>query len=114
MSEPRLICCMLPHGTGRSLLERLYHQLGVTRADLHSARGFFIGADPRGFFSRVERDVLQVIVDGEEADGVFEWLYREGHVGDQPGRFMYMARLARATGYGMPQNVPVEAAHPRA
>ena len=113
MSEPRLLCCMMPHGTGLPLLERIFHQLGITRVDLHSARGFFIGADPRGLFSRIERDVLQVVVEEERAEELFDWLYREAHVGTQEGRFLYMARLGHATGYAMPPGVPLEPARPK-
>ena len=107
MSDERQISCVLPHGLGLPLQNRLFRELGLTRVDLHSARGF-MGADPRGLFNRIERDVLQVVVEEERADEVFEWLYREGHVADQEGRFLYVARVARATAFELPEGVPME------
>ena len=104
---PRQITCVMPHGIGLRLQERLFHELGLTRVELHSARGF-MGTDPERLLSRIERDVLQVIVDEERADEVFEWLYREAHVADQEGRFLYVAKLGRATPFALPDDVPLE------
>jgi hypothetical protein len=112
MSEARLVCCVLPHGLGLRLQERLFRELGMSRVDLHSARGF-IGSDPRNLFNRVERDVLRVVVDEERADEIFEWLYREAHVGAQDGRFLYAARITRSTEYRLPEGVPLESSRPR-
>ena len=112
MSESRLVCCVLPHGVGLPLQEKLFHQLGLTRVELHTARGF-IGSDPRGLFNRIERDVLQVVVEEDRADIVFEWLYREANVADLEGRFLFVARLAHASEYALPSGVPMEPARPR-
>jgi hypothetical protein len=112
MSEARLVCCVLPHGTGLRLEERLFRELGMTRVDLHSARGF-IGSDPRNLFNRVERDVLRVVVEEARADEIFEWLYREAQVGTQEGRFLYSARITQSTEYRLPAGIPLEASRPR-
>ena len=104
---PRQISCVMPHGLGLPLQRRLFHELGLTRVELHSARGF-MGSDPEHLFSRIERDVLQVVVEAERADEVFEWLYHEARVADQEGRFLYVARLARATPYELPKGIPME------
>jgi len=98
----RLLCCVLPRGSGLGIEARLYHEMGLTRVDLHSARTV-IGSDPKGLFNRVEQDVLLVVVPAEQADEIFDWLYHEGGVGDAPGRFLYMARLATATPFLMPE-----------
>jgi hypothetical protein len=105
--NPRQISCVLPHGHGLQLQNRLFHELRLTRVELHSARGF-MGSDPERLFSRIERDVLQVIVDEERADEVFAWLYREAHVAEQEGRFLYMTKLALATPFALPEGVPME------
>jgi hypothetical protein len=105
--QPRQICCVLPRGQGLPLQSRLFNELGLTRVELHSARGF-MGSDPERLFSRIERDVLQVVVNEERADEVFEWLYHEAHVADQEGRFLYVARLARATPFALPGGIPLE------
>ena len=106
--QPRQITSVLPHGMGPPLQERLFEEFGLTRVELHTARGF-MGSDPERLLNRIERDVLQVIVDEDRADEVFEWLYHEAHVADQEGRFLYVAKLGRATPYALPENVPLEA-----
>jgi hypothetical protein len=105
--EPRLVCCLLPKGAGVELLGRLFSELGIAALDLHSARGF-MGSDPRGLFNRVEKDVLSAIVPAERADEVFDWLYREGRISEMEGRFLYVARLSRATSFVLPAEVPLE------
>lgn len=104
----RLVGCVLPRGVGVSILERLFHEKGLTRAELHPARGF-LGSDPRGLFNRVEKEFLMVIVEEARADEVFDWIYREARVSELEGRFLYMTRLSRSTSFTLPADVPLEA-----
>ena len=103
----RLVSCLLPQGLGVDLQTRLFSELGLTRVDVHSARGF-IGSDPAGLFNRVEKDILSVVVEASRADEVFEWIYREGRVAELEGRFLYMTRLDSATSFELPPDVPSE------
>lgn len=105
--EDRLVSCLLPQGLGVELQARLFSELGLTRVDVHTARGF-IGSDPAGLFNRVEKDVLSVVVEAARADEVFEWLYGEGRVAELEGRFLYMTRLESATPFELPADVPPE------
>jgi hypothetical protein len=107
VSDDRLLGCVLPRGTGIPLLARLAQEKGITRAEVHSGRGF-MGSDPRGLFNRVEKDVMSVIVEGERADEIFAWLYHEAGIADMEGRFLYMTRLRRATPFALPDGVPAE------
>lgn len=104
---PRLVACVLPEGMGVDLQARLFSELGLTRVDLHSARGF-MGSDPASLFNRVERDIVSVVVDAERADEVFDWLHREAEVGEREGRFLYVTRLDQATPFALPPDVPME------
>lgn len=103
----RLVSCLLPHGLGLELQARLFEELGMARADVHSARGF-IGSDPAGLFNRVEKEILSVVVEAERADEVFEWIYHEGKVAELEGRFLYMTPLESATPFELPPDVPLE------
>ena len=103
----KLVSCLMPSGPGPELQARLFSELGLNRVDLHSARGF-MGADPSGLFNRVEKDVVSVVVDEDRAEEVFDWLYREGQVGEAEGRFLYMVRLEAATAFEIPSDVPRE------
>ncbi len=106
-SRHRLISCVLPKGLGHDLAGRLYREKGLTRVSVHSARGF-LGSDPSGLFNRVEKEYLSVIVAPERADELFEWIYREAEVSEKEGRFLLMARAARATPFELPPDVPPE------
>ena len=106
-SGDRILTCLLPRGIGSELRDRLFQELELKRVDVHTARGF-IGADPAGLFNRVEKEVLTVVVDEDRAEGVFEWIYHEGRVAELEGRFLYMARLDRATPFRLPDDLPVE------
>ena len=105
--EHRVLTCVMPRGVGLPLLRRLADELGVATADLHSARGLS-GSDTAGVFNRVEKDVLTVTVPVEQAEALFLWLYHQGEVGGQPGRFLYMARLLGATPFRVPEEVSPE------
>lgn len=107
-SDLRLLSCLLPAGLGSALQARLFHELGLTRVDVHSARGF-MGSDPERLFNRVEKELLSVVTTEERAEEVFEWLYREGKVAELEGRFLYMVRLSHATAFELPADVPLEA-----
>ncbi len=104
----RLLGCVLPKGAGLELMNRLFREQGLTRVELHSARGF-MGSDPTGLFNRVEKDFLLAVVEEARADELFEWIYREARVAEAEGRFLYMTRLHRATPFALPEDVPLEA-----
>ena len=63
--------------------------------------------------NRLGGDVLQGVVEEGRDDEVFDWVYREAHVGDQEGRFLYMVRIPRATPYSLPKGVSLEASRAR-
>lgn len=103
----RLVSCILPQGLGLELQGRIFSELGLTRVDVHSARGF-MASDPGGLFNRVEKEILSVVVEAGRAEEVFEWMYREGGVAELEGRFLYMTRLDAATAFALPADVPLE------
>lgn len=105
--DVRLVSCLLPQGLGAELQRRIVSELGLTRVDVHSARGF-IGSDPAGLFNRVEKEILSVVVEVARADEVFEWIHREGGVAELEGRFLFMTRLDLATPFELPPDLPRE------
>lgn len=106
-SGGKLLTCVVPKGVGLDLLRRLAHELSVVTADVHSARGLS-GSDPTGMFSRVEKDVLTVVVPEERAEEVFLWIHREGEVGERPGRFLHQSALRGTTPFTLPEGLPRE------
>ncbi len=73
----RLLSCLLPQGLGMELQARLFSELGLTRVEVHAARGF-IGSDPGGLFNCVEKEILTAITAADQADDIFEWIYHTG------------------------------------
>jgi len=102
----RLITCILPRGAGLAVLQELHDQ-GRYRAGMHAARAF-VGSGDGGLFGRVEKDILTVVVTAEEAPELFEWIYRRTRMGEVPGGFMFMTRLACASSFLLPERIPSE------
>ena len=107
MTDERLLGCLLPRGSGIPLVSRLAREKGITRAQVHSGRGF-MGSDPMSLTNRVEKDLLTVVVEAARADEIFAWIYHEARVSEVEGRFLYMTRLITATPFRLPEGVPVE------
>ena len=63
----RLLSCLLPQGLGAELQARLFSELGLTRVEVHSARGF-IGSNPGGLFNCVEKEILTAITAADQAN----------------------------------------------
>lgn len=103
----RLVGCVLPKGLGLEIMNRLFREQGLTRVELHSARGF-LGSDRAGLFNRVEKDYLLAVVDDDRADEIFDWIYHEADVAAAEGRFLYMTGAKRATPFQLPEDVPLE------
>lgn len=111
MTEPaRLITCVLPLGQGRRLLASLRRDEGVTSAELHHARGLGRVSGPvrRGVASGTARDVLEIVVDAARAEPIFERLYYEARIDQEPGALLYVTRLETATRWQLP-DLPDEA-----
>ena len=106
-TAPRLITCLLPQGHGLRLQQSLFKERGLTRVDLSTARGF-IGSDPRNPFHRVEKDIVSVVVEADECDDVFAWLWAEPQLAGMEGGFVYVVRLSSAMPYRLPEEMPLE------
>jgi hypothetical protein len=84
-------------GVGNQAVEAL-HRAGIQTANFHRARGSSIGESVQH-----EQDVVSVIVRGDVADEIFEFLFTTfGNRETQPG-FLYMAKLGKATEYRLPE-----------
>lgn len=105
----KMITIILPQGRGLAVLEQLY-QRGVTRAALGSARAPFTVVKRRGGIARtetysVEKDVLNVLVSGDDADRAFAFLHEAARVAEERGAFMFQAPVAQASEFALPSAV---------
>ena len=110
--EPaRRIQAILPDdGSDRRLLEGLWRDKGVTRADTVPVRAVAALLEAHTRRGRLPEPVLArlvtVIVSLAEADGVFDYIYATARVGRPSGGTVLMDRLSGATVYKLPPELP--------
>jgi hypothetical protein len=110
--EPaRRIRAILPDdGSDRRLLEGLWRDKGVTRADTVPVRAVAALLEAHTRRGRLPEPVLArlvtVIVSPAEADGVFDYIYVTARVGRPGGGTVLMDRLSGATVYKLPPGLP--------
>lgn len=105
IEKAKMITCLLPKDEATPLLERLYHEKGITTASLNHARGTGMVSPQgkKGFGQQIEKDVLNVVVSEREAEEIFEFIYHEGRINRPHGGFMYMGPLERSTVFRLPK-----------
>ncbi len=117
ISAPReaskLITCILPDdGSHRTLLEALYQEKQITRADTTSCLLMGSLADARvkpGMLPDVSMArIVTVIVPAADADDLFEFIYETAHVGRDGGGIVLQNALAAATPFALPEGVAEE------
>ena len=75
--DSRLISCVVPKGRGAPLQKALADNKAIHNATLHHGRGVgksLHGAD-RSMGDQQERDILEVIVEQEKCDEIFEYIF---------------------------------------
>ena len=93
------ITCIMPAGRAAAVLNALRQQKRLIDVAHHHARG--VGTR-KGSGRYVEREVVNVLVDAERADDVFEFLYREAGLDQPHNGMMFMSGLQRATATAPP------------
>ncbi len=104
-SAPRLITCIVPKGDALAALKALMQEHGQLRAQMHLARGTATSSPKalKGLVEHAEKEMLELVCEHDEADAMFAWLYTTLRIGEPHRGIMYMQRLARATGFRLPE-----------
>ncbi len=87
-TNSKLITSFLPHGTGVSMIKLLKEETGVYTGNVNSSRGTGSSAGASDFDSWVEVDVLDVVVDANRADEIFNFIYEKAGYGRSGDRKM--------------------------
>lgn len=104
-SEQKLITCILPKGIAGALVSSLRINKGIITSNIDNARGagHLTPLAYRGVGVETEKEILSVIVDPEQAESLFDWLYAEARINRPHGGIMYMTRLQNCTPYSLPE-----------
>jgi hypothetical protein len=109
----KLISCVLPDdGTEKKLIRALRDEKQITRANSISCLGLAVLADARAKFGELPEPTLvrkvDVVVPEEEADELYDYIYEKAQIGRPEGGAIWLRRLAVASPFDLPADVPVE------
>jgi nitrogen regulatory protein PII len=105
----KLITCILPKDLALPILKKLKEEKGIIRAHINSARGMgkITPLAYRGAGEQAEKDILNIIVNQDQADEVFYYIYEEADINRPHGGIIYMRQLDASTPFLLP-DLPVE------
>ena len=98
----KVITCIIPSGRGLEIVRQLKAQ-GVPSGHVHHARG--VGTSSRrrrGVSYFAEREIIDVLVDAERADAIFELIYRVADIGKPHAGMLLMEKAGRAAPLRLP------------
>ena len=108
-TEQRLITCILPKGQALPALQELKNAYGIVSANINNARGVgrLTPLRHRGIGEQPEKEILTFVVEPDQADEVFEFVYHAAEVDRPHGGIIYMSALTHATHFVLPE-LPLE------
>ncbi len=111
-SGKRIQVVLPDNGTDRELMQALRRDMGINRADTIAVRAVAALQQAKTKRGRLPEPVLAklitVIVTDEQADAVFDFIYRTANIGQPGGGMVMMDRLLGTTAYALPEGVPDE------
>lgn len=113
LESGKAIFCVVPDdGTDKKLLHDLRSELGILRGHSMHCRGIAALGDAKTKRGKLPASdlvkVIRVVVDAEQADSVFDFIFERADV-DRPGRgFMWQTPLIGCTLFALPGDVPDE------
>tara|TARA_B100000683_G_scaffold75048_1_gene73934 strand:- start:2279 stop:2611 length:333 start_codon:yes stop_codon:yes gene_type:complete len=103
MTASKLITCILDKSTTSfDIVRALKDEHQITRANVGSARGTGTGAKGGLITMPQEKHILQIIVDADRADTIFEWLHDRVELDSRYGAFMFQEELISAGTFTVP------------
>lgn len=99
MNKYKLITCVMQEKLSIDIIKHLQKEKKILTANTYSARGstYIERLDIR------QMDVLTVVVDEQQADDVFEYLYYEAKINRVHGGMIFQEELGRSTSYELPK-----------
>ena len=100
-TNSKLITSFLPRGTGTTLIKLLKQETGICTSNINSSRGTGTSAG-NDFGDWVEVDVLDVVVDADRAEEIFNFIHEKAGIGEGKHGFMVQSTLMRSTKFSLP------------
>lgn len=108
MNNPKRIVCVVPETKALPLATGLHKDKHIESVNIHRSRGRSAQVlTEQTFGEYTEMEALTVLVDGDRADEIFEYLYFEMGLDKQRGGFLYQVSEDKATRYKLP-DIPEE------
>jgi len=108
MNNPKRIVCVVPETKALPLAAGLHKEKHIESANIHRARGRSTQVQTEHSFGKyAEMEVVTVLVDGDRAEEIFEYLYYEMGLDKERGGFLYQVAAIKSTQYRLP-DIPEE------
>jgi hypothetical protein len=102
-TDVKRITCFLPKGAGIRLVEMLHSKKNIDSTNVHTGRGLRTVESVKDYGAWTEQDVLTVVVDAEQADEIFAFIFFQGELNKPGGGFIYQTSLVKASHYRLPR-----------
>ena len=106
-TNSKLITSLLPKGTGLGIVKLLNDEANISAGNVNSCRGTGTSGNSE-FGEWVEVDVLEVVVNSERADEVFNFIYDKAGIGEGNHGFMTQGSLIKSSKFSIPRDLPRE------
>lgn len=100
----KVITAILPKGGSKEVVKKLVHEKGISRINVNFARGAgrLTPLQHRGVGETSEKEILTIIVEEQQADEVFEYVFFEAEINRPHGGLLYQQPLHAATLFNLP------------
>jgi len=102
--KSKLISAVLPKGIALGVIRKLKEEKNINTANLNYARGTgrLLPVKSRGGVVALEKEILEVVVDEERSEEIFEYIYEQADMNKPQGGLIYMHPLMQSNEYELP------------
>jgi len=105
-----MITCIIPMGAALPVVEKLRSEKGIDAANINFARGIgrFQKMQERRLGDNSQKEILSIVVNAQEADEIFHWIFEAAEIDRPHGGIIYMTALTRCSEFKIPDSVEPE------